>query len=177
MSFPRPGTWRPWRSKVVWALLIAAIAFVRTGNAASRGQNASMWNGIRAFNRRWVNPFVLRFAGDRPWPVARLEHRGRRSQELRATPILPAPVSEGFLIPMPYGEDVDWAKNLLQSGEGVLQYQGVRYQIGLPRTLTWATARPELPGFTRVFAGPFGVRTFIRVDILPTLSVQVPPPA
>ena len=175
MSFPRPSAWRPWRSKVVWAILIASIAFVRTGNPASRGPHPAFRNGIRAFNRRWVNPFVLRLAGNRPWGVARLEHRGRRSQELYATPVWADPVSEGFLIPMPYGQDVDWVKNLLHSGEGVLQHRGVRYQIGFPRTVAAARARLELPRLTRLFAGPFGIRSFLRVDVLRSLSVLAPP--
>lgn len=176
MSYSRPRQWRPRRSKVVWAMLIALIALVRTDEAALRGPRAAIRDAIRALNRRWVNPLVLRLAGDRPWGVARLEHRGRRSQERYATPVWADPVSEGFLIPMPYGQNVDWARNLLHSGEGILQYQGVRYQIGFPRTVAAARARQELPGLTGLFAGAFGIRSFLRVDVLPSPSVLAPSP-
>ena len=132
---------------------------------------------MRAFNRRWFNPLMLRLAGDRPWGVARLELRGRRTASLRVTPVWADPVSEGFLVPLPYGQDVDWVRNLLHSGAGVLQHQGVRYRVGNPRILPAAEALHELPLLTRRLAGPRGIRSYMRVDVLPSPTAVIPPPA
>jgi hypothetical protein len=44
-----------------------------------RTQNQVVLARVRRFNRRWLNPVMLRMAGRRHWYSARLEHVGRRS--------------------------------------------------------------------------------------------------
>ena len=131
---------------------------------------------VKAFNRAWFNPLALRFAGH-AGNTARLEHRGRKTGQIHATPVDAEPVAEGFLILMPYGPDVDWARNILHAGAGVLQARGVRYRIGNPRIFPFALAAAELPWSVRITARLFDVTTLFRVDVLPTLTADVPPPA
>jgi hypothetical protein len=156
---------------VLW--IVIPVFVVR----AFRDKDPVLIARVKAFNRRWFNPWILRHAGHGWWYAARLEHRGRTSGALYATPIVAEPVREGFLIPLPYGRDVDWARNLLHAGEGVLQAHDVRYRVGNPRIVPLADVEAELPWLMPIGARLCGIADFIRVDVLPSLTAEVPPPA
>ncbi len=165
--------WRPWRSKAVWVVVVASLALGVLGAETAGDKKASSRDALRRFNRRWFNPLVLRFAGQAPWPVARLEHRGRRSGAFRTTPVLAWPVAGGFVVPMPYGTEVDWAKNLRHAGEGVLQYQGVRYRVGDPRIVSVRDVVGDLPFPIGSLAEVSGVRQVMRVAVRASLTPEV----
>ena len=173
---PTHRSWRPWRAKIVWGFFGGVIALRALTMWAFRTRNPAVIGRVKAFNRRWLNPWMLGHAGGRHWYAGRLEHLGRRSGAFHATPLWVDPVRGGFILPMPYGRDVDWAKNLLAAGEAVLQDHGVRYRIGNPRIVPFAEALPELPGVTRRFASMYGIQDFMRVDALPGSTVEQSPP-
>lgn len=165
----------------LWKIIVLAIAAVwillRVGVIrAFREQNPAVINRVKTLNRRWFNPWMLRYAGHGWSYAARLEHRGRKSGALHATPLWVEPVAGGFLIPMPYGRNVDWARNLLHADAGVLQDHDVRYPVGNPRIVPTNTVEPELPRLIRLVAHLYGIRDFVRVDVLPSLTAEVPPP-
>ena len=143
-------------------LALVFVALVRRGV-----RELSIRDAIRRFNRRWFNPFVLRFAGNGPWPIARLEHRGRRSGLVRSTPVLAWPAADGFIVPMPYGTDVDWAKNLLHAGEGVLQHQGARFLVDSPRIGSVAADAGRMAPLVRAVARGSWLRHVMLVDVHP----------
>ena len=70
-------------------------------------------------------------------------------------------------MPLPYGRDVDWARNLLAAGEAVLQDHGVRYPVGNPRIVPAGDLLAEFPLLTRRIVATYGIREFMRVDTLP----------
>lgn len=175
LSARRP--WRIWRSPVLRGLAVAAVALGGLEVLSSQDRLPPFRDSLRAFNRRWANPLVLRFAGGSTWSVARLEHRGRRGRDLYVTPLLAWPVSGGFLMPMPYGPDVDWARNLRHADDGVLQHQGVRYRIGNPRIESAASALPDLPFPIDRLVAMSGIRHVMRVDVRDSLTAEVSPPA
>jgi deazaflavin-dependent oxidoreductase (nitroreductase family) len=156
---------------VLW--IVIPVFVVR----AFRDKDPVLIARVKTFNRRWFNPWMLRHAGNGWWYAARLEHRGRTSGALYATPIVAEPVREGFLIPLPYGRDIDWARNLLHAGEGVLQAHDVRYRVGNPRIVPLADVETELPRLMPIAARLYGIADFLRVDVLPSLTAEVPPPA
>jgi deazaflavin-dependent oxidoreductase (nitroreductase family) len=160
---------------VVWGC-IAAWVLLRLGSVwAFRTQNPAVIGLVKRFNRRWLNPWMLRHAGGRHWYAGRLDHRGRRTGRPYATPLWVDPVHEGFVIPLPYGRDVDWARNLLAAGEAVLQDHGARYRVGNPRIVPSADPLPELPGLTRRIVTMYGIREFMRVDVLPNVAPTARP--
>jgi len=63
-----------------------------------------------------VNPLTRRLARFSFGPFSIVRHIGRRSGKLYETPIIAAPVNEGFVIELTYGPDVDWHKNVLAAG-------------------------------------------------------------
>jgi deazaflavin-dependent oxidoreductase (nitroreductase family) len=159
--------WRPWRSRVLWGCVIG-LTLLRVGVVwAFRTRNPAVIDRIKRFNRRWLNPWMLHRAGGPRWYAGRLEHRGRRTGRPYATPLWVEPVDAGFAIPLPYGRDVDWARNLLAAGEAMLQDHGVRYRVGHPRIVPVAELLPLLPLLTRRIVATYGIREFMRVEVLP----------
>jgi hypothetical protein len=68
---------------------------------------------MRALNKRILNPIMMRTAGRRHWYAAAIRHKGRRSGKEYATPVIAQPTRQGgFIVPLPYGEGVDWLKNV-----------------------------------------------------------------
>jgi deazaflavin-dependent oxidoreductase (nitroreductase family) len=152
---------------VVWGVIAAGVLLRLVGVWTFRTRNPAVIGSIKRFNHRWLNPWMLRYAGGRHWYAGRLEHRGRRTGRQYATPLWIDPVDKGFVIPLPYGRDVDWARNLLAAGEGVLQDHGARYLVGNPRIVPSEDLLSELPGFTRRMVAIYGIDSFVRVDVLP----------
>jgi hypothetical protein len=159
--------WQPWRSKRLWGVTLILVLFHFAASWVFRAQDPAVIGQIKRFNRRWLNPLMLRFAGGPHWYAARQEHRGRRTGRLYATPITVNRVPGGFAIPLPYGRDVDWARNLLAMGDGVLTDHGVRAGIGNPRIVSAEDLLPDLSPSTRRIIATYGIRDFMRVDELP----------
>jgi hypothetical protein len=90
---------------------------------------------IRYFNRRFFNPWSLCFAG-RPnsfWAV--IFHRGRRSGKEYITPIVAVRENSSFIIPLPYGQQVDWFQNIMAAGSCDLIYRGKMYHASKPEMI------------------------------------------
>jgi deazaflavin-dependent oxidoreductase (nitroreductase family) len=102
-------------------------------------------NLVRAFNKRVLNPVMLTLAGRRHWYAARVEHVGRRSGRRYSTPVVAVPVPAGFAIPLPYGSDVDWARNLEAADGGVLVVGGQRYAVNSVRVVPTPDIESVLP--------------------------------
>jgi hypothetical protein len=88
---------------------------------------AQLLDRIRYFNRRYFNPWSLSFAG-RPHSFwLDILHTGRRSGKEYITPVVAVRENGSFIIPLPYGQQVDWFKNIMTAGRCDLIYQGKVY--------------------------------------------------
>lgn len=85
---------------------------------------------VRYFNKQILNPFTLSFAGRPHSPYAIIRHEGRTSGRVYRTPVVAIRTEAGFVIPMPYGDHVDWFRNLKAAGQGMIAAGGHAYQIG-----------------------------------------------
>jgi deazaflavin-dependent oxidoreductase (nitroreductase family) len=119
---------------------------------------------IRKWNRRYVNPAMLRLAGRRYWYAARVEHVGRRSGRAYATPVTAVPIAGGFAVPLPYGVDVDWCRNLRAAGGGVVQLHGRRCAVTAPTVTATQAILAELPLRSRLVSRVFGIRHWLRLE-------------
>ncbi len=117
---------------------------------------------LRTLNRRFLNPLTLHAAG-RGGPYAVLRHTGRRSGARYATPLVADRTADGFLIPLVYGEDVDWAKNVLAAGRASIEFEGITYAATTPRIVPFAEAAPHLRRGLRARYRFYGVEHFLRV--------------
>ncbi len=112
---------------------------------------------IRTSNKYLLNPLQLRFAGTRYWYASVVAHVGRRSGKRYSTPIVADRVGDHLVIPLPYGTQVDWVRNVLSAGRATVTTKGTTYDVVEPELIDATQALPLLPTGRR--------RTFERVNI------------
>jgi deazaflavin-dependent oxidoreductase (nitroreductase family) len=103
---------------------------------------------IRVFNKYVTNRVLRGLATRGVGPFAILGHVGRRSGKRYETTIMVWPASEGFVIALTYGPDVDWLRNLLAAGAGTVYWHGKLYRVGKPEPIGATVA---LQAFPRLF--------------------------
>src|ERR1700682_6088010 len=114
----------------------------------------------------YVNPLVLLVAGRRWMPVVGiLQHRGRRSGRLYATPIGMRPLGDGFVIPRTFGDNAAWYQNIEAAGGATVKYLGRTYQLVDPQVVDYATARPAFPRYELVQFRLIGINEYLRLRI------------
>ena len=117
--------------------------------------------------RRLAGPFrpiAIRIAGTRWFPLwAILRHTGRTSGTAYSTPVVARRTPDGFLIPLPFGDATQWARNLFAAGGGSIRFAGSEHEIGDPRIVDSEVAAAHLPPPLRFFAGRLGIREYVVV--------------
>jgi deazaflavin-dependent oxidoreductase (nitroreductase family) len=124
--------------------------------AVAVGGCVTWWRRHPRFGASWVNrvvdPWLVRqgvVAGSKG-EVGLLEHVGRRTGQVRITPVHPVGTEDGFRIIVPLGVQSHWARNVLAAGRCRLQVGGLIYELDEPR-FVMATEVDSLPtGAARV---------------------------
>ena len=89
---------------------------------------------------RLTSPLARPLAGKSWNPVFGIvEHRGRRTGRAYATPVAARRIAGGFLIPLAFGSHVDWYRNLLAAGRGVIRWRGHAYRVTAPQQVAATT--------------------------------------
>lgn len=120
---------------------------------------------IRVFNKHVLNPVMLRLAGRRHFYASVIYHAGRRSGKAYRTPVVAERVTDGFVVPLPYGERVDWVRNLLARGVGSVEYDGKIYPVRTPTVVEAATAEAELTPRRRRTFERLGMKSFVHLNL------------
>jgi deazaflavin-dependent oxidoreductase (nitroreductase family) len=108
----------------------------------SRNPRAIRW--LTWYHKHVSNPVMVRFFSGRSSVNALLHHVGRRSGKAYATP-LTAHRSEGtIIVPLPYGTETDWLRNLQAAGEGVVELEGLRFRVDEPEVVLIDEVMPLL---------------------------------
>jgi deazaflavin-dependent oxidoreductase (nitroreductase family) len=103
---------------------------------------------LRRVNRVFTNPLLGAVAWLVP-PLAVVHHVGRKSGRPYRNPVVAFRGAQGFVIPMTYGRDVDWARNLVAAGGGELERMGRRFALTRPRIVDFDDAASHLPAAVR----------------------------
>jgi deazaflavin-dependent oxidoreductase (nitroreductase family) len=118
---------------------------------------------IRAIARPF-GPIAKRMAGTRIFPLwGIVRHTGRTSGKSYATPVVVRPTPDGFLIPLPFGDATQWARNLFAAGGGSIRFAGREHQIDEPRIIDLETAAAHLPPPIRFASRRLGLRQWVIV--------------
>lgn len=122
----------------------------------------------RSLPIRWlaksVEPIAKPMAGNRWFPLwAILRHTGRTSGKTYATPIVALRTPDGFLIPLPFGDATQWAKNLFAAGGGSLRYAGREYRITEPGIVDHDVANGHLGRALGFLTARLGLRQYVLV--------------
>lgn len=115
---------------------------------------------MRFLNKRIFNRVTLKFAGSSYSPISVIRHVGRRSGRAYVTPVIAQAVDNGFVFALPYGDKVDWYRNILAAGRGTVVWRGKEYPVERPDPKTDASA---LPLAMRMIVRLVGARHFIHM--------------
>ncbi len=127
---------------------------------------------VRVFNKHVLNPVMMLVAGQKYWYAGVIEHIGRRSGKAYATPVVIERVSDGFIIPLPYGREVDWLLNVLAAGRATLRVHGETCRAVEPEIIDAATAYRQLsPRRQREF-GRFNIQNYLEMKREPVAATQ-----
>lgn len=120
---------------------------------------------IRTSNKYLLNPLMLRVAGQSYWYASVIHHIGRQSGKMYSTPIVADRVGGDIIVPLPYGTQVDWVRNVMTAGDATIVNKGKTYRVVSPEILDSTQALPLLPRERR--------RTFERVSIGHFLRMRI----
>jgi deazaflavin-dependent oxidoreductase (nitroreductase family) len=122
-------------------------------------------------NKRYINPLMLKLAGRRSFPQAIIHHMGRKSGQSYTTPVAAVPIEHGFAIPLAYGTNVDWCRNILASGNCTLQWHDATYKLVEPEIIDAASVIAQLVPVQQVIFRMLKIEYVLKMQ-LSTASVD-----
>lgn len=125
-----------------------------------------------------LNPVIGRYAGRANFHMAgEIRHVGRRSGQAYVTPVSARLVGDVALVPLTFGNESDWARNVRAAGGCALRQGGIDYIATDPEFLSRAEAKPLIAtGFSppqRVMLRVLGIKQFMRLRVEPAAEPAV----
>lgn len=117
---------------------------------------------VRQFNKHILNPLVVRIARHLPF-YGVVEHVGRRTGKHYRTPVLVGRVADGFYVPLPYGDHVDWHRNIQAMDCFTLLWRGRSYPLCYSGLVASEEAIPRLPRLAQRSLRRMHVELYIRL--------------
>lgn len=152
-----------WIIKALRAMLVLYLIAAGAVVAFSKLARGSRSDQIRRFNRKTLNPRVMKYAGRKHWYVSAVGHTGRASGRKYETPVLMHEVDGHIAIPLPYGRDVDWLENLQHAGGGVAVHKGLEYRLADPVIVSRDAIAHMLGPRDTLRYRAFGVDDFVKL--------------
>ncbi|MGX7697136.1 nitroreductase family deazaflavin-dependent oxidoreductase [Gordonia polyisoprenivorans] len=103
-------------------------------------------------NKRLTNP-IQRLWAPHLAPWAMVEHTGRHSGRLYATPVLAWAGGDTLAVVLAYGRDTDWVRNVLAAGGCDITRRGKHFHLVRPRIIP--ADSPDVVRGARPFASAF----------------------
>ena len=120
---------------------------------------------VRQFNKYILNPFALWVVARRPMYYGVVHHVGRHSGRTYSTPVVAKLTPSGIVIPLPYGAETDWCRNLLSAGHGTVTLQGTDYAVENPSIVGADVAGPLVPAATARVWQWMGIDKFLCLKL------------
>jgi deazaflavin-dependent oxidoreductase (nitroreductase family) len=139
----------------------------------SQDMHYKFLDGVRIFNKYIFNQFTLRFAETGKSPFSILRHVGRYSGRIYQTPVLASYVSKTVIIPLSYGENVDWLRNILTQGGCEIRWRNNWMHAINPMIIDSETAFTILPEKRRNIFERFKLEKFLRMQVEDSGSNEV----
>ena len=115
-----------------------------------------------------LNPVMMTLAGRRHVRMAaQVRHVGRKSGRPYVTPVGAGRAGDTFVIPLTFGNQSDWSRNLRAAGGGTIRLNGVDYRVNQPELADRAQAAPLVrEAFGPVMRAGFGILGIRQVLLL-----------
>lgn len=121
-----------------------------------------------------TNPLVVRFSGRPGGDLATVHHIGRRSGTSYATPVIAHRSGHDVVIPLPYGTEVDWLRNLMAMGAGVMDLDGATFPIDHPSLVEIDEVVETLPPSMANIVRSHRTRDAVRMHVSETTAAESP---
>lgn len=117
-----------------------------------------------------LNPVMMKLAGRRHvLMAAQVRHVGRKSGRPYVTPVGARLAGRTFVIPLTFGNQSDWSRNVRAAGGCSIRLNGVDYQASKPELADWTQAAPVVrAAFNAVIRAGFrmlGIRQFLLLAL------------
>lgn len=159
--------------RVFGRILVVTLVFEAIAIVVFRTRWRPGIDAVRRFNKRFLNPVMMRFAGGEHWYASVVHHEGRKSGNAYATPIWAVEVGSFFYIPLPYGTDVDWCINTIEAGRCVVESHGRRYEAVSPEIVSADIAAVELPWRDHLRFSAYGVDSYLRLETVRDRAARI----
>ena len=114
---------------------------------------------------RTTAPLSRPLAGRRPFPLwAVVRHRGRRSGRSYAVPVAIRAAADAFTIPLPWGQETQWLRNVIAAGGCEIRWRGSDHTATAPRVIGFADAAGAFHPLQRAVMRAAGIQTFLRLE-------------
>src|SRR5712691_11067898 len=150
-----------------------AISAIRTGHEVALRVRRAFFGPLT----RVLNPLIRRSAGASHSPfVGLIYHQGRRSGRTYATPVGLGSTGAAFLIPLTFGAEADWCRNVLAASQCSVKWRGGTYIALEPQVVNDASVPAELAvafdPFQRLAFRAMGTHQFLRLRLRESLPVS-----
>ena len=154
---------RLWRLVSVLALIVSAAVFIRAMVGLDGVVRRRL---IIQFNKHLLNPLALQLVARRPMYYGVVHHVGRRSGVRYATPAVVTLTSQGAVVPLPYGADTDWCRNVIKAGGCTVTLNGDNVAFTAPELISADAAEPLVPAATAGVWRRIGIKQYLRLSFV-----------
>lgn len=151
-----PGPGRPWQTQRV------AVEHL----SMASNTKLSLRDVVRVFNKHVLNPVMLRAAGRKHFYASVIQHTGRITAKRYATPVVANRVADGYLIPLPYGTEADWVRNVVAAKRAAITSSGETHEVTDPQVLDTHVAFGEIPTRRRRAYERLGIEKLLKVTFV-----------
>lgn len=134
-----------WFLRIVGGVVVGLVAAGAVWFAGMRRKWRPVIDVQRRVNRKLMNPRQLRTAGSPGAYAGVVHHVGRHTGREYATPVVPYPTGDGFVVALPYGTRPDWVRNVLAAGTARIDHEGGHVDVLDPRVVPIAEAPVAFP--------------------------------
>jgi deazaflavin-dependent oxidoreductase (nitroreductase family) len=137
----------------------AAVPDTRGAAAPPPRVGGALWRLSRSSTQ-----VTLPLAGKRWNPVfAIVEHRGRKTGRRYAAPVAARRIAGGFVMALAFGAQVDWYRNLVAAGGGIIRWRGRSYGVMAPERIDATTGLAAFHPIQRLLLRLGRVDDYLRV--------------
>ncbi len=116
-------------TRALGAAVAAAVAVALLWLVGMRDKGSAVVRLQRRVNRDHMNVRARETAGTAGSTTALVRHTGRRSGRSHETPVDPIRTADGFVVPMVYGPDTDWVRNVVAGGPATVVHDGREHPV------------------------------------------------
>ncbi len=98
--------------------------------------------------------------------VGVIRHRGRKLGRIHATPLGMRRFGDSFVMPLTFGDNAAWYRNVAASGSCEVTYMGRDYALTDPEVIDYETAAPAFPRYELLQFRFVGIAQYLRMRIL-----------